>query len=662
MFEKILIANRGEIACRVIRTARRLGVKTVAVYSDADAQSPHVAQADEAVLIGPAAPAQSYLRADRILEAAQRTGAQAVHPGYGFLSENAEFSEACAAAGIVFIGPKAETIRAMGSKSEAKRLMKEAGVPVAPGYEGEDQSVDVFMREAERIGYPVLLKAAAGGGGKGMRLVEKPTELAEALASARREAKSAFGDDRFLVEKYIGRPRHVEVQIFGDSCGNIVHLYERDCSVQRRHQKVIEEAPAPRLPEHVRAHLHEAAIQAAKTVDYLGAGTVEFLYDGADAVYFMEMNTRLQVEHPVTEFVTDLDLVEWQLRIAAGDEIPLEQHEIDCLGHAVECRLYAEDADNGFAPSVGTLERLSLPEDEARVDCGVAEGGEVSPNYDPMIAKIITYGQDREEALSLMRRALEKTRVSGLATNARFLHALCADPDFIAAEIDTHFIERRREQLFRERAIDDRVLAAAALHLRENAVTSFQAQPEDPHSPWAQLAGWRMNRPARSIHWLETEDALIRIRIEMVGRNGYRILVGEDERVIEVARAAPQGSGLRITLAGDSFDADFARHRGGLRVWIGAESWDLREGAPGRVAAAGGASEGSLAAPLPGVITGLAVEPGADVEAGQTLLVMEAMKMEYAVKAPAAGVVKAFLFAEGDTVNEGDLLVEFEAT
>ncbi|HPE32624.1 MAG TPA: biotin carboxylase N-terminal domain-containing protein, partial [Parvularculaceae bacterium] len=419
MFRKILIANRGEIAVRVAKTARRMGVATVAVYSDADKDAPHVKACDEAVHIGPPAPSESYLRAERIIEAAKRTGAEAIHPGYGFLSENAAFAEALEKAGIIFIGPTAKTIRAMGSKSAAKDLMEEAGVPTTPGYQGEDQSFETFKREAARIGYPVLLKATAGGGGKGMRMVARAEDLEEGVASAAREGKSAFGDPRLLIEKYLPRARHVEVQIFGDGKGEVVHFFERDCSVQRRHQKIIEEAPAPRLPADARARLLEAGVNAGRAVDYRGAGTVEFLYDGGENVYFMEMNTRLQVEHPVSEAITGVDLVEWQLRVASGEGLPLKQTEIRENGHAFEARLYAENPDQNFAPSIGDLSTLRLPADLARIDSGVAQGQTITPHYDPMIAKIITHGATREEALARLRTALGQTRVAGLETNAR---------------------------------------------------------------------------------------------------------------------------------------------------------------------------------------------------------------------------------------------------
>ncbi|MEZ5894085.1 MAG: acetyl-CoA carboxylase biotin carboxylase subunit [Parvularculaceae bacterium] len=465
MFKKILIANRGEIAVRVARTARRMGVATVAVYSDADASAPHVRACDEAVHIGPSAAAESYLKIEKIIDACNKTGAEAVHPGYGFLSENEAFADALDKAGIVFIGPTAATIRAMGSKAAAKDLMQAAKVPTTPGYQGAEQSVATFKKEAKRIGYPVLLKATAGGGGKGMRMVAREEDLEDALKSAQREAKSAFGDDRFLIEKYVGRARHVEVQIFGDGKGDVVHMFERDCSVQRRHQKVIEEAPAPKLPAKTRAALLKAGVDAGKAVNYRGAGTVEFLYDAAnDAVYFMEMNTRLQVEHPVSEMITGLDFVEWQLRIAAGEGLPLKQKDIAEHGHAFEARLYAENPKQNFSPSIGTLTTLRLSNETARIDSGAVEEGQaITPFYDPMIAKIVTHGATREEALGAMRAALSQTRVAGLETNAAFLHALAAEPDFIKGDVSTKFIEEHDEALFRRNAGGPRAMGGRRL-------------------------------------------------------------------------------------------------------------------------------------------------------------------------------------------------------
>ncbi len=511
MFKKILIANRGEIAMRVAKTARRMGVSTVAIYSDADRNAPHVRACDEAVHIGPSAAAESYLKAEKIIDACKRTGAEAVHPGYGFLSENEAFAEALDKAGIVFIGPTAETIRAMGSKAAAKDLMEAANVPTTPGYQGAEQSVATFKKEARRIGYPVLLKATAGGGGKGMRMVAREEDLEDALVSAQREAKSAFGDDRFLIEKYVAKARHVEVQIFGDGKGDVVHMFERDCSVQRRHQKVIEEAPAPNLPAKTRSALLKAGVDAGKAVNYRGAGTVEFLYDAEnDAVYFMEMNTRLQVEHPVSEKITGLDFVEWQLRIAAGEGLPLSQGEITENGHAFEARLYAENPKQNFAPSIGTLTTLRLPEETARIDSGVEEGQAITPFYDPMIAKIITAGASREEALGAMRAALSETRVAGLETNAAFLYALAAEPDFIKGDVSTKFIEEHESALFAETPAGPKQWAAAALWIRGEASSN-------DNDPWASLTGFRLNRPRHEVMWIEHDGNAALLRLSKPG-------------------------------------------------------------------------------------------------------------------------------------------------
>ncbi|MFQ5563020.1 MAG: acetyl-CoA carboxylase biotin carboxylase subunit [Parvularculaceae bacterium] len=668
MFKKLLIANRGEIAVRVAKTARRMGVATVAVYSDADDGAPHVRACDEAVHIGAAPAGESYLRANKIIEAAKQTGAEAVHPGYGFLSENADFAEALEKEGVVFIGPTAETIRAMGSKSAAKDLMEKAGVPVTPGYQGEDQSLETFRKEAKRIGYPVLLKATAGGGGKGMRMVEREDDLADAVAGAQREGKSAFGDARLLIEKFLSRTRHVEVQIFGDGKGAVVHLFERDCSVQRRHQKIIEEAPAPNLPPKTRKKLLEAGVDAGKAVNYRGAGTVEFLYDlESDDFYFMEMNTRLQVEHPATEAITGLDLVEWQLRVAAGEPLPLRQKEIAETGHAFEARLYAENPDTNFAPSIGTLTTLRLPGAAARIDSGVVEGQAITPHYDPMIAKIITHGKDRAEALSKLRAALAETRVAGLETNARFLHALAGDEGFLKGALSTRYIDEHGESLFAHAPLDNRVRAAALFHRHMEARTGGSADP------WDSLTGFRLNEPARAVYWIANGgDAAI----AQLTKTAHGVEVEIDEGAAAALRregktaraplrfifdpAPPDGGDYRITLDGEMFEATVARHGSGVRVWIGADFWDVAFPDPLSGALSHHSAEGSLAAPMPGVITLLSAEPGDEVEAGATLLVMEAMKMEHAIKAPHDGVVKAFRFAPGDQVKDGDLLVEFE--
>ncbi|WP_411817529.1 acetyl/propionyl/methylcrotonyl-CoA carboxylase subunit alpha [Hyphococcus sp. DH-69] len=667
MFKKILIANRGEIAVRVARTARKMGVSTVAVFSDADRDAPHVRACDEAVYIGPSPAAESYLRTEKILDAIKKTGAEGAHPGYGFLSENAEFADALEKAGVVFIGPTAETIRAMGSKSAAKDLMEAADVPTTPGYQGADQSVEIFKKEAARIGYPVLLKATAGGGGKGMRMVEKEHDLEDALKSAQREAKSAFGDDRFLIEKYIARARHVEVQIFGDGTGNVVHMYERDCSIQRRHQKVIEEAPAPGLSDDLRASLLKAGVDAGKAVNYRGAGTVEFLYDPKDEkVYFMEMNTRLQVEHPVSEAITGLDFVEWQLRIAAGEGLPLAQDEIGETGHAFEARLYAENPASNFAPSIGTLTTLRLPVEHARIDSGVEEGQAITPYYDPMIAKVITYGTSRDEALGRLRATLKETRVAGLEMNAQFLYALAAAPDFIAGDVSTRFIEEHKSELFDDKKSDKRVWAAVALWKLE------QSAPAND-DPWASLKGFRLNRPTHELMWIDYQGAPAIMRLSQDGDDFKATLEPDAAAAARREGREPQDtlsfsfSGtcddtgtIRMSVDQDQCVAFVTKHGDGLRVWIGADHWDVTIPDPLLGISAHHSSEGSLTAPMPGVITLLSAKVGDTVEAGAPLLIMEAMKMEHAVKAPFDGTVKSYRFAAGDQVKDGDLLVEFE--
>jgi 3-methylcrotonyl-CoA carboxylase alpha subunit len=672
LFRKILIANRGEIAVRVARTARRMGIATVAVYSDADTSAPHVKACDEAVRIGGAAPADSYLRIDRIIEAAKRTRAEAIHPGYGFLSENERFADALDHAGIVFIGPTAETIRAMGSKSAAKDVMQKAGVPTTPGYQGAEQSLETFRRECAAIGYPVLLKATAGGGGKGMKIVEREADLAEQLASAQREGKNAFGDDRVLVEKYIPRARHLEVQIVGDGKGKVLHFFERDCSVQRRHQKIIEEAPAPRLPSHVRRRLHEIGVNAGKAVDYRGAGTVECLYDGGEGVWFMEMNTRLQVEHPVTEEIAGVDLVELQLRVAAGEGLALVQEGIREQGHAFEARLYAENPDNNFAPSVGTLTTLRLPQ-EGRTESGVEEGQAITPYYDPMIAKIIRHGNTREEALAKLRAALGEIRVAGLETNARFLHRLASDADFIAGEVSTRYIEEHRESLFASRTDENRMMAAALADLVLNAPASSDS--------WSALVGFRLNKPKKWVFWatIAGEAAIARV-FEAGGAYEVEIDHGAtaagrrkraDARPLSPSTgtegaqrfrfsAERDGADIRLTVDGAAFVATVLPHGGGKRVFIGADYWDIQHPDVLNGALGGHSAEGSLNAPMPGVITLLKAKPGERVAAGAILVVMEAMKMEHAIKAPHDGVVKAFRYKPGDQVKDGALLVEFE--
>ena len=614
MFQKILIANRGEIACRVIRTARRLGIATVAVHSEADARALHVREADEAHPIGPAPAAQSYLRGDTILEAARRSGAEAIHPGYGFLSENADFAEACAKAGIAFIGPTPAAIRAMGSKAESKRLMATAGVPTVPGYHGEEQGDPRLAAEARRIGFPVLIKASAGGGGKGMRPVFDAADFLTELEGARREARSAFGDDRMLLEKYLQRPRHVEVQVFGDRQGQVVHLHTRDCSIQRRHQKVLEEAPAPHLSEPLRERLHEAAVAAARAVGYENAGTVEFIVEGEEA-YFLEMNTRLQVEHPVTEAITGLDLVEWQLRIAAGEAIPAHWPPRP-QGHAVEVRLYAEDPTQDFRPSTGLLRRLVLS-GSGRIDAGVAEGDAVTPFYDPMIAKLIGTGPDRPAALAALDHMLRGTGVAGLTTNLAFLRRLAAHPALRASELDTGFIARHAEELLGPpEAAPPAALARAA------------APPPPGPSAWERRDSWRLHGAAERVALIE--DGGVPRRITLQASPGGTMLGG-------------------VTLPAGLVGTDAVMEGGTL--------WLLRELDPYAPAKDDAAHESRLAAPIPGRVVRLLVAAGDPVQKGQLLAVLEAMKTEIKIVAPRDGVVDHLGCTEGENVEEGTEIV-----
>ncbi len=657
MFTKILIANRGEIACRVIRTARRLGIRTVAVHSEADASARHVRLADEAVHIGPAAARESYLVGARIIEAARATGAQAIHPGYGFLSENAAFAEACEQAGLVFIGPPASAIRAMGSKSAAKALMQKAAVPLTPGYHGAEQAPAFLAKEAKRIGYPVLIKASAGGGGKGMRRVDAPEEFEAALASCQREAMQAFGDDRVLVERYVLRPRHVELQVFGDRQGNCVHLFERDCSVQRRHQKVLEEAPAPGMTPERRAAMGAAAVEAAKAVGYVGAGTVEFIVDPAGAFYFMEMNTRLQVEHPVTEMITGLDLVEWQLRVAAGEPLPLRQEQLQIDGHAIEARVYAEDPDKGFLPSTGRLLHLAAPEASyhVRIDAGVDEGDEITPHYDPMIAKLIVWDATRERALARMRAALAQLRIVGVSNNVEFLARLVASPAFASADLDTSLIERESEFLFpsrRETPEEVWLLAALAELARE------QGPAAAARSPWDARDGWRLNSRASRTLTLRLGEAQQDVSVEYVA-GGYSLGLG-GRRVFATGEDEGHGS-FRARIGERRVHAAVVAAGERRHVFFEGRTYPIVRVDASQGAGQGDDPGGRLTAPMPGKVIALLAEVGKRVEKGAPLLVLEAMKMEHTIKAPRGGVVKAFLFEPGDQVSEGVELVELEA-
>jgi acetyl/propionyl-CoA carboxylase alpha subunit len=624
MFKSVLVANRGEIARRVFRTARRMGISTVAVCSEADAGAAHVAEADRAVMIGPAAARESYLVPEKIIAAAKATGAEAIHPGYGFLSENAEFAEAVAGAGLIWIGPPPAAIRAMGLKDAAKALMQKAGVPVTPGYLGEDQSETALAKAAGRIGYPVLIKAVAGGGGKGMRRVDKAADFAAALESARREAKASFGDDRVLLETYVTRPRHIEVQVFGDAHGDVVHLYERDCSLQRRHQKVIEEAPAPGMDAKTREAVTAAAVKAAKAVGYVGAGTVEFIADGSaglkpDRVWFMEMNTRLQVEHPVTEQVTGLDLVEWQFRVAAGEALPLRQEQIPLTGHAVEARLYAEATAGGrFLPSTGVLEHFRLPP-TVRADAGVEEGGEVTPFYDPMIAKLITHAATREAALAELAEACDAVEVWPVKTNAGFLARCLEAPDFIAGDVDTGFIERNLETLTAEPEPSPAALACAAGAVLDEGATADT-------SPWSDLTGFRLN-------------AAPQMAVRLF-RNGKPVMADLSQAAVDRAALITPDDHVVVFEAGEAFTFS--------QVPPSDEAEDV-------------AGDGAIRSPMPGKVTQVAVKPGDAVKKGDALVTLEAMKMEHALTAPFDGKVEAVAVKLGDQVSEGASLVTLAA-
>ena len=663
MFDTILIANRGEIACRVIRTARRLGIRAAAVYSEADAGARHVALADEAHLIGPAPAADSYLRIDRIVAAAVKAGADAVHPGYGFLAENAAFAEACAAAGVVFIGPPPEAIRAMGSKSAAKRLMEKAGVPLVPGYHGRDQDFETLKGAAQKIGYPVLIKASAGGGGKGMRVVGAAKELKDAIAGAQREAKAAFGDDLLLIEKYLERPRHIEIQVFADGHGNALHLFERDCSVQRRHQKVIEEAPAPGMTAERRAEMGAAAIAAIKAVGYVGAGTVEFIADQAGAFYFMEMNTRLQVEHPVTEMITGQDLVEWQLRVAAGETLPCRQEDLRIDGHAFEARLYAEDPARDFVPATGRLAHLRFPAEDAtvRVETGVREGDVVSVHYDPMIAKLVAWGPDRAAALRRLGAALAGCTVAGLVTNRDFLAALAVHPQFAAGAVDTDFIARHRAELVPPQApADDTTLALAALAVLESQAQAARvraAASADPWSPWHATDGWRLNDEGRQELRFDDGTDVFRVMVHY-RRTGYALDLPGGGLAAEGRLGADRT--LEARLGDRECRATVARLDGEIVVFQGGQSRTLRFVDPRAASVGADTAGGRLTAPMPGKIIQVHVKKGARVTAGQALLVIEAMKMEHTIAAPADGTITAVNYAVGDQVEEGADLLDFE--
>jgi len=663
MFKKILIANRGEIACRVMRTAKRLGIKTVAVYSEADAHALHVKMADEAYLIGPAPSSESYLRAEIILEVARNSGAEAIHPGYGFLSENAAFAESCAQAGICFIGPLPQAIRAMGGKSTAKQIMQKAGVPVTPGYHADEQNPEILRQAADEIGYPVLIKAVAGGGGKGMRVVKRAADFLENLMSAQKEAKASFGDDRVLLEKYLANPRHVEVQVFADAHGHALYLYERDCSVQRRHQKIIEEAPAPGIDSALRSAMGAAAVNAARAIDYRGAGTIEFLLDVDRSFYFMEMNTRLQVEHPVTEMITGQDLVEWQLLVAAGEPMPLtEQSQIPLLGHAFEARIYAEDPQKDFMPSVGTLKHLKMPAEmpDVRVDSGVIQGDNISVYYDPMIAKLIVWGEDRKQALLRMNEALAAVEVVGVQTNVALLSAIVNHSAFSNEQLSTRFIEHHAESLLSPPVTaPDEVWAIAALaifHQQKTALKMVVEHSRDVHSPWFISDSWRLNLPAKQILQLREKDKNLTIVASLQGMEITQLQIADkkyasENIIIEENRisALIKQSIIKATLVFIAEDLHLftqGQHFIFTTAPIAAEQdADIAQ---------------RVVAPMPGALTEIFVAAGQTVKKGERLLVVEAMKMQHTLYAPIDGIVKDVFFNAGDLIDEGAQLISWE--
>jgi len=664
MFQKILIANRGEIACRVAATARRMAIRTVAVYSDADAHANHVRACDEAIHLGGSAPKDSYLRWEKILAAARASGAEAVHPGYGFLSENEEFAQACADAGLVFIGPPPSAIKAMGLKAESKQLMEKADVPLVPGYHGRDQDPALLQREADRIGYPVLIKASAGGGGKGMRVVEKSEDFAAALASCRREAINSFGDDAVLVEKYVQRPRHIEIQVFGDTRGNYLYLFERDCSVQRRHQKVLEEAPAPGMSENMRRRMGEAAVAAARAVGYVGAGTVEFIVeqraDGHMDFFFMEMNTRLQVEHPVTEAITGLDLVEWQLRVAAGEALPLAQDQLQIHGHAIEARICAENPDNNFLPATGTLRVYRKPQATAfqrsrvRIDDGVRQGDAISPFYDSMIAKLIVHGATREEALARLDQALARTHIVGVATNVQFLRAVLRTDSFAHARLDTALIERERAVLFDQEPLGLPLAAAASV-----ANTLLAEAATATADPFSRRDGWQAHGVTVRPFDFEFRGQPQHAELRYLHDGALVLKVGETSGPFVIGRL-PTGE-IEVEFNGQRRTVDVYQDQDTAHVF-GADGATMIV-AVDRLAHAGEAQSegGRLSAPMPGKVVSFAVKAGDKVRRGQALAVMEAMKMEHTIAAPADGTVQELLYAPGDQVSEGAELLRIES-
>jgi len=676
-FNKILIANRGEIACRVIQTARRLGIRTVAVYSDADINALHVSMADEAVHIGAAPSRESYLDFHRVLQAAKDTGAEAIHPGYGFLSENADFCRACKENNIIFIGPPVEAIEAMGSKSAAKNIMQQANVPLVPGYHGNDQSSEILKKSANTMGYPVLLKAVAGGGGKGMRQVWSENEFDEALLTAKREAMNAFANDDMLVEKYLTQPRHIEIQVFCDQHGNAVYLFERDCSVQRRHQKVIEEAPAPGMTTTLREQMGEAAICSAQAINYQGAGTVEFLLDEDGAFYFMEMNTRLQVEHPVTEMITGQDLVEWQLSVAAGEVLPLKQEQLSINGHAFEARIYAEDPANDFLPASGKLSFLQTPKtsQHVRIDTGVRQGDEVSVFYDPMISKLIVWDKDRDKALQRLTKALSEYYISGITTNIDFLHRLANCEAFKKADIDTRFIEKNHDEIFHSKADEnknDKTDYLAALYcLLEQAqnATANSIHSNDPNSPWQSGDAWRINECNNHRLTLNINDQVIDITGEQLSSKlsskqpstpTSRFGITIDGQTL-LAHGVLNNNTLNANIDGHQSHVTIADNNGDYQLFTDNSAIRFNRVLPDLGEANDTGHAGGLAAPMNGTMVALLVEAGSAVQKGDALVVMEAMKMEHTIRAPQNGTVIEFYFQPGNLVDGGAELLNFAA-
>ena len=658
MFEKILIANRGEIACRVIRSAKKLGIATVAVYSDADTQSQHVKLADEAIYIGESPAAQSYLQADRIIQAALATGAQAIHPGYGFLSENDRFAQACQANNIVFIGPPVAAILAMGLKATSKSLMEKAGVPLTPGYHGSNQDPEFLKQQADAINYPVLIKASAGGGGKGMRLVERSEDFLSSLASCKSEAKSSFGNDEVLIERYVINPRHIEVQVFGDSHGNYVHFFERDCSVQRRHQKVLEEAPAPLVAQDKLDAMRQAAIDAARAVDYVGAGTVEFIVEQDGTAYFMEMNTRLQVEHPVTEMITGVDLVEWQLRVAFGEPLPKQQHELKIHGHAIEARVYAEEPEKGFIPAIGQISYLHYPEQNqhVRVDSGIVQGDEISSYYDPMIAKLIVWGENREAALVQMHHALGQFHVDGLGNNIAFLDRIIRSASFKQADLDTNLIQREDEFLFKNKCtLDAKMIVSTAL---TELLLRFNQNKTASNPVWNSNTLWRVNIcPSYTIQ-LNLDNELYQVNLSAQKEGFSAEYQGE---IFLISGKLLNANSAHFSINGKQEKISFNQNKSGLTVFQNGQSYPFKYIQHQFGADESQNTEGNLKAPMPGVITQVLVNINDSVKKDDVLMTLEAMKMEYAIRAPYDGIIHSCYFQVGDQVKVGDELVEFQA-